>query len=115
MNNGSNNNQQQPVKSKKVSTKTLTIPVRVEIKSDGRAVYDVNQLHNAIAKAIALDKTFNDCKLLVKKDPSSINLDEVRDKRKSQTEPKPTPESKDEAVVPVVPSTAEDCSNKENC
>lgn len=79
-----------PNQSKKLTTRVLQVPIRVEIKPDGRVVWDVNEVHKALAKQIVKDPSFEKCTQLVKKDPASIKLNELRNSviDKSKTEVK---------------------------
>lgn len=67
-------------KPKTLKSQVLSIPVRVEIKPDGRLVWDVNSVHKTIAKEALKNKNLQGAKLLVKKDSSSINLAELASK-----------------------------------
>lgn len=62
------------VQKQKKTTKILSVPVRLELKPDGRVVWDVAEVHKAIAKQCANNPSFADSKMLVKKDASSLQL-----------------------------------------
>lgn len=103
-----------PNQNKKNSTKVLQVPIRVEIKPDGRVVWNVQDVHKTIAKQIAKDQSLSGCTQLVKKDSTSISLVELRNSQqevvKSKEGKKPTTtESKDKVEVksPVEPQLPE--------
>jgi hypothetical protein len=80
---------------KKAKTKTIQVPIRIELKPDGRLVWDVAEVHRTIAKQCANNPEFAQAKTLVKKDANSLLLSDFV-KSSSTTEGRPS-----EKVIPA--------------
>ena len=77
-------------KAKRNKTKSIQVPIRLEMKPDGRLVWDVAEVHRTLAKLTAKNPDFANAKSLVKKDAGAIDLSQLRSAKEKVVSPSTT-------------------------